>query len=350
MAVTYKAILWNNQKKKYDLILWGIILLILLVYTLANLILHPTITPETLIIRGTALAAIIVLHIILMIGPLSRLDKRFLPVLYNRRHMGVSMFFLAAIHGVFCIIQFHSLGDSNAIVSVFTSNQNYQAVSDFPFQILGFFALMILAFMAATSHDFWLKNLGPVLWKTLHMSVYVAYAMIILHVALGTLQYEENPLYQVILGGGFLMISGLHVYAGWKENIVLRGGDSGHVKDGFVSICDLSEIPEDCAKVVLIQDQNVAIFKYNGKISAVHNVCKHQMGPLGEGRIIDGCITCPWHGYQYHPHNGQSPAPFKEKIKTYKTEIRGTQVWLDPNPMSEGTEVDPAVISNAEDE
>ena len=25
---------------------------------------------------------------------------------------------------------------------------------------------------------------------------------------------------------------------------------------------------------------------------------------------MDGCITCPWHGYQYLPHNGQSPPPF----------------------------------------
>mgnify|MGYP003753304843 CR=1 FL=1 len=48
----------------------------------------------------------------------------------------------------------------------------------------------------------------------------------------------------------------------------------------------------------------------------MHNVCKHQMGPLGEGKIIDGCITCPWHGYQYLPANGQSPPPFTEMVKT----------------------------------
>jgi nitrite reductase/ring-hydroxylating ferredoxin subunit len=58
----------------------------------------------------------------------------------------------------------------------------------------------------------------------------------------------------------------------------------------------------------------VAIFKYDGKISAISNVCQHQNGPLGEGKIIDGLVTCPWHGFQYCPHDGASPEPFKEKV------------------------------------
>jgi len=59
-----------------------------------------------------------------------------------------------------------------------------------------------------------------------------------------------------------------------------------------------------------IDNNRVAIFKYDGKLSAIHNVCKQQSGPLGAGRIIDGFVTCRWHGYQYLPSNGQSPPPF----------------------------------------
>jgi len=83
------------------------------VYIAAQLILHPTISMETLIIRGTASIAFILLHIILIIGPLCCLQSKYLPLLYNRRHLGVSMFLMAAIHSVFCIIQFHALGDIN---------------------------------------------------------------------------------------------------------------------------------------------------------------------------------------------------------------------------------------------
>ena len=131
--------------------------------------------------------------------------------------MGVSMFLIALVHSVFCIIQFHALGDTNALVSVFTSNQNYRSISDFPFQVLGFYALTILFVMAATSHDFWLKNLGPKVWKTLHMGVYIAYGLIVAHVVTGALQYEDHPVYWVLLIVGFLTVASLHIYAGVKE-------------------------------------------------------------------------------------------------------------------------------------
>ncbi|MEL7121172.1 MAG: ferric reductase-like transmembrane domain-containing protein [Bacteroidota bacterium] len=344
MAVKYSPVLWNKQKKQYDLILWGVILLSLILSAGLQYVFHPTITPETVLIRATAFTAILLLHIILMIGPLCRIDTRFLPLLYNRRHMGVSMFLIAAVHGVFSIMQFHTLGDINPIASVFLSNQNYREISEFPFQILGFFALVILFLMAATSHDFWLKNLSPKFWKALHMLVYVAYALLIAHIALGTLQYEDNPVYWVMLIGGFVTISGLHIYAGIGENRKLTALKNSLKEEGFYQIAKLKDIDEKCAKPFFIDGENIAIFKYDGKVSAVNNVCRHQMGPLGEGKIIDGCITCPWHGYQYLPENGQSPPPFKEKLETYQVKVVKDEIWVNPTPFAEGTFVEPAAI------
>ncbi len=86
------------------------------------------------------------------------------------------------------------------------------------------------------------------------------------------------------------------------------------VGDGFVEVCEVDRIAEKCAKIVSLSGERVAVFRYDGKVSAISNVCQHQNGPLGEGRIIDGCITCPWHGYQYQPESGAAPPPFKEKV------------------------------------
>ena len=52
-------------------------------------------TIETQLIRALGTCALLLLHVILAIGPLARLDRRFLPLLYNRRHLGVTMFLLA---------------------------------------------------------------------------------------------------------------------------------------------------------------------------------------------------------------------------------------------------------------
>ncbi len=344
MSASYSAIGWNRQKKIYDRVIFVFCLSYLFLFIAVTIIVNPEATFETLLIRSTSTLALLLLHIILSIGPLARLDNRFLPLLYNRRHLGVTMFCMAAVHGVFSIIHFHSLSDVNPVVSVFTSNTRFGSLAGFPFQSLGFLALIIFFLMAATSHDFWLHQLSPKVWKTLHMFVYLAYFLIVMHVLLGVIQYETNPVFVIILalGSGSLIL--LHLIAGRREvkkDIVKYRLQ----KEGFVLVCRIQEIEENRAKMFCLGKERIAVFKTQGKLFAVNNVCKHQNGPLGEGKVIDGCITCPWHGYQYLPQNGQSPPPFKEKVSTYDVRIMSEEVWLNPEPYPEGTERPGAIIT-----
>jgi nitrite reductase/ring-hydroxylating ferredoxin subunit len=107
----------------------------------------------------------------------------------------------------------------------------------------------------------------------------------------------------------------------------------------------VDEIPDSRAKTVCLAGQErVAIFRYDGRLSAVTNVCAHQRGPLGEGKIIDGCITCPWHGWEYRPQDGQSPPPFAERIATYRVRVVGRRILLNAEPLPPGTPVEPACI------
>src|SRR6516225_8839251 len=164
MSVQYGAIGWNRQKKVYDLTLVSLLTLYLAVFVGVGAWRNPSATAETLLIRALGTAAFLLLNVVLCIGPVSRLDRRFLPLLYNRRHLGVTTFLLGLFHGALGIFQFHALGDKDPFVSLLTSNRHLASVPDFPFQQLGFAALLILFLMAATSHDFWLRNLTPPVW------------------------------------------------------------------------------------------------------------------------------------------------------------------------------------------
>jgi sulfoxide reductase heme-binding subunit YedZ len=343
MSAYYQSILWNRQKRIYDLVLVCFVVLYVSIFITTTAVLDPDVTQETLIIRSTSTLALLLLHVILCIGPLARLNPVFLPLLYNRRHLGVTMFLIGAIHGTFSIVQFHSLGNINPILSLFLSNTHYESFIKFPFEVFGFFALMIFFLMAITSHDFWLHNLSPRVWKTLHMFVYLAYLSIILHVLLGVIQYETSPVLVVLLAVGFVVVTILHLAAGRREQ--LNDREQIEVGNDFVKVCDIDDIADNRAKVVALNGERIAIFKYSNKLSAISNVCKHQNGPLGEGRIVDGCITCPWHGYQYLPHNGSSPPPFKEKVATYDVKILGKEVWVNPVAYPDGTEREPAIIN-----
>src|ERR1043165_5231043 len=115
MSASYQAVGWNRQKKIYDWLIFGFCIMYLGIFISLMLVFNPQVTFETLLVRSTSTLAILLLHVILSIGSLARINKKFLPLLYNRRHLGVTMFFLAAIHGVFAIMHFHSLGNVNPI-------------------------------------------------------------------------------------------------------------------------------------------------------------------------------------------------------------------------------------------
>lgn len=332
MSLAYRAVDWNRQKRRYDLILLGFLLLSLGTYLGVTLWVSPLVTAETLIIRGTSLSAILLLHVILCIGPLARLDPRFLPLLYNRRHLGVTLFVLALIHGVFSLIQFQALGNENPLVGVFTGyHDDYRVwsegrvtLSQFPFEPFGVFALGIFFLLAATSHDFWLRQLGPSLWKTLHLGVYLAYGLVLAHVALGVLQSERSGIYPLALAFGFVVVASLHVLAARQE----ARSESTVSTEGWSEACAVDEVSEGRGRVVMVNGQRIAVFRHQDRIFATSNVCRHQGGPLGEGRIVEGCITCPWHGWNYRPEDGHSPPPFQEVVETYETHVTNGRVWI----------------------
>jgi len=327
LSLVHQAVLWNRQKKLYDLTVAAICLVYLALFVAGGAALFPAATIETLVIRGFGTLAFLLLHLILAIGPLCRLNPRFLPLLYNRRHLGVVMFFAALIHGTFATIQFHGFGHDNPLASLLASG----LPGNVPFEQFGLAAIVILFLMAATSHDFWLHALTPRIWKSLHMAVYGAYALVVAHVAFGSAQAETSPLLATPLLVGLLAITTLHMAAARRESAADEASPQ-QTLDGFVPVCPMDDIAEGRAKVVSIGGERIAIFRHQGHFSALSNVCRHQNGPLGEGRIINGCVTCPWHGYQYHPATGISPPPFKDRVPTYRTRVEQGRVYVHPEP------------------
>lgn len=347
MSHDYRGVQWTPFKVKYDrLVLMGIGLYLSAFIVVSSVFtpLEESFAPIQLLIRATGTLSFGLLTFILTIGPLARLTPRFKPFLYNRRHLGVTTFLIALIHGGLVLLWYHGFSNLNPLVSLFVSNPRYGSLAGFPFESLGFVALMIMFLMAATSHDFWNANLGPAVWKTIHMGVYLAYGLLVAHVALGAIQFEKDPAYVVILSAGAALVAGLHITTGLIG--VRHRGAAG--PDGWLNVAAFDDIENNRAKIVQPDTgEAIAVFRHGDEISAVSNVCRHQGGPLGEGKIIDGCITCPWHGFQYRMEDGTSPAPFTEKIATYATRIIDGIIFVNPNPNPPGTAQAPSRTNGA---
>jgi nitrite reductase/ring-hydroxylating ferredoxin subunit/DMSO/TMAO reductase YedYZ heme-binding membrane subunit len=338
MSTGFRAVQWNRRKLVYDAILLaGVALYIGAYLILAHRLDPPKDLPAAidLRIRAFGSCAFIMLTIILSIGPLARLDRRFLALLYNRRHFGVLTFCIALAHVCF-MLEWYAVQDTLPnLLNELTTLSDYGKFIGFPFKALGLVALVVLFLMAATSHDYWLALLTPPAWKALHMALYVAYGLIVMHVALGVVQYDRNPLIAGMLVTGFVIVTVLHLIAGWRERALDRGeGASG----GWLKVAPPRSIPDKGARIVTAPGgERIAVFRDGNQIGALSNVCAHQNGPIGEGRIIDGCVTCPWHGYQYRLADGCAPPPFTEKLATYRVRIAGGVVEVEARPLPPGT-------------
>ncbi len=214
------------------------------------------------------------------------------------------MFVVALVHGVFLSDPVSRTGRHEPDAQP-AQQHTYSLGSGVSVRAARLAALIILFLMAATSHDFWLHNLTPGVWKRLHMAV--CHGIRIRRGArllCGALQSENQSDSKCgHVGNWCSRACTLHLLAGLRERDHVE-----QVVDEFTEVCALESIP-DQRKSHHDWPERIAVFRQGTKVSALSNVCRHQNGPLGEGRIVDGCVTCPWHGYQYHPDTGVSPPP-----------------------------------------
>ncbi|EEE35975.1 rieske 2Fe-2S domain protein [Rhodobacteraceae bacterium KLH11] len=354
MSVKYVPVQWNRNKWMYDgFLLVGVGLFL-------GFFLHirpdflsgndPRINAQILNARAFGVCAFLMLSIILSIGPLARLDPRFSALLYNRRHFGVMTAAVALTHFGFILNWYFAFSKSNKYEALLFANTNYGQIAGFPFEMFGLFALICLLILSTTSHDFWLKFLTAPVWKRLHYLIYPAYAAVVAHVALGMLQDASGNVFPALFVVAALIVAGLHVAAFVHDR---RHGDpvAEPVAEGWFRICKASDIREGRARIGLLPNgERVAVFRQDDKLSAISNACAHQNGPLGEGRIVDCLVTCPWHGFNYDVRSGRSPAPFTEKIPTYNLKVHDAEVYVDPNANEPGTYVEPVEVPPLEGE
>ncbi|MEO0600491.1 MAG: Rieske 2Fe-2S domain-containing protein [Myxococcota bacterium] len=334
MSAGYVPVQVNRFKIGFDVVVIGLVVAYTQVFeTLSRAVYtgNERFIAETIAMRSWGSCGFLLLTLILSIGPLARLDRRFLPLLYNRRHLGVVTFFVLVVHAKEVLDWYHGNSRTPQLESLFLHDTTWH-VASLPFQLFGALALAYLFVMAATSHDWWNKNLGAWGWKTLHMGVYGVYTLAVLHVAFGALQYDIHIGNFLLLGGSVAWVGGLHLVAAFASR---SGDDDSPVQDGWIDAGLRSTLVEGRPRRITPPGgERIAVLLHKGEVRALHAVCRHQGGPLDEGRVIDDCLTCPWHGWQYRPESGESPPPFTERVDTYDVKVDGDRILV--NPTSKG--------------
>jgi nitrite reductase/ring-hydroxylating ferredoxin subunit/uncharacterized membrane protein len=98
----------------------------------------------------------------------------------------------------------------------------------------------------------------------------------------------------------------------------------------WTAVADEGDLPADGGIVVKAGDTQIALFRQDGWICGIAERCSHRGGPLHNGEVRDGRVTCPWHASEFDVCSGAvvrgpatAPQPaFETRVKDGKIEVR----------------------------
>ena len=128
----------------------------------------------------------------------------------------------------------------------------------------------------------------------------------------------------VATGAGFL---GGHLAYEQGVGVDTNAFHSG--PEDWTTVAAVDDLPEQDGLVVTAGKASLLLVGRGDRIHAVENRCSHRGGPLSDGEVEGGCVTCPWHGSRFDLDTGDVVAgPATAAQPVYETRVNGGQVQV----------------------
>jgi len=94
-----------------------------------------------------------------------------------------------------------------------------------------------------------------------------------------------------------------------------------------------ADLAEDEHRKVDAAGVPVLLYRTMGRLCALASTCSHMGGPLDEGTLGDGCVTCPWHGSTFRfSDGGIVRGPASTPQPRYEARVRDGQIEVRMSP------------------
>jgi nitrite reductase (NADH) small subunit len=94
----------------------------------------------------------------------------------------------------------------------------------------------------------------------------------------------------------------------------------------FVTVARADELAPGEVRRLQAGEDEIALVRIGDDYYALQNACLHLQGPLGEGKLEDHVLTCPWHGWQYDVRTGKNEFDLAIQLHTYDVRIEDGEV------------------------
>lgn len=97
----------------------------------------------------------------------------------------------------------------------------------------------------------------------------------------------------------------------------------------WVSVGEISDIPRRGARCVKNGDTTIAVFRTaDDRVFALEDKCPHKNGPLSQGIVHDGCVTCPLHNWVISLETGLAQGADEGETRAFPVKLHGDTVLL----------------------
>ena len=101
-------------------------------------------------------------------------------------------------------------------------------------------------------------------------------------------------------------------------------------EQNWIDVGAVDELATKPLRRVTAGARPLAISFRDGRFGAVANACNHVGGPLGEGRLDEDYIVCPWHNWKFHRCTGEGEPGFEQdRVPSYPVKVEGGRVLVD---------------------
>jgi nitrite reductase/ring-hydroxylating ferredoxin subunit/uncharacterized membrane protein len=132
----------------------------------------------------------------------------------------------------------------------------------------------------------------------------------------------------------------------WRKGVNVDRHAWDHPSDDWIGVTLEASLVDGEPTVVAVGDDTVLVVRDGDVIHALSDVCSHMGGPLHEGGVEDGCVTCPWHQSSFRLEDGSVVhGPATGPQPAYDVRLEGDRLALRRRPTVTPTTVAPATAS-----
>ncbi|MBV8332423.1 MAG: Rieske (2Fe-2S) protein [Candidatus Eremiobacteraeota bacterium] len=101
----------------------------------------------------------------------------------------------------------------------------------------------------------------------------------------------------------------------------------------FVRAAHRRAVTPERGTVVRVRRYEVALFDVGGDVVAYENACPHQGGPIGEGFVENGTVTCPWHAWCFDLRTGTLTLGDFARLRRFDVHVEGSELYVAAEPV-----------------